>query len=144
MRWRIFKIQREPGFRLNGFDLAFLMLLAGISWVLWRAAPEASFWGLPLYLGGSFFQFCNVFRIGNRLEALWYVPFVVIAGYGLGTNDLERFWWFVVMVLEPIKWGLVAYRVLHGPYRGIGYRWVARYRAQNTRTASASEKVKLD
>jgi hypothetical protein len=122
MKLRIFEVQKEPGFRLSVADLGFVVLLAVVSLLLRWLFPGTSHWGLPLYLGGSFFLFCNVFRIGNRLEICWYVPFTVLAAYGVGTDGMDRFWWQVLFVLEPIKWALVGYRVMRGPYWGAGHR----------------------
>ena len=118
----LYKIQRTPGFRFNGVDLMFIALLCGLSLWLYRAIPNSSAFGLPLYLGLSFFLFCNVFRIGNRLEPFWYIPFFVVTLYCLNEFDLALFWAAVIYFLEPLKWILIAYQFWKGPYRGIGSR----------------------
>lgn len=124
MKWRTFEVQRdEPGFRLNLTDLLFIVLLLGISITLHRMAMPFTITGLVLYLGLSFFLFCNVFRIGNRLEAWWYPLFVVAAGWGLGWQQLESMWWIILTVLEPLKWLLITAKIRSGDYVGAGYRW---------------------
>ena len=37
--------------------------------------PDSNMYWLPPYVGLSFFLFCNVFRIGSRMEIFWYMPF---------------------------------------------------------------------
>jgi len=87
MRWRTFEIQREPGFRLNLIDLFLIVALVAAS-VAWSIVfPYQYLFLLPIYVGGSFFLFCNVFRIGNRMEMPWYVTFVVITVYGFSQSE---------------------------------------------------------
>ena len=76
---------------------------------------------MPLYLAMSFFLFCNVFRIGNRLESFWYIPFTLIAGYSVYTMDMHLFWVAAAFILEPLKWILIGYRIKKGPYIGLMY-----------------------
>ena len=123
MKWRTFEIQREPGFRLNLTDLAFIALLLSISSALYLIEMPLPLVALVLYLGLSFFFFCNVFRIGNRLEAWWYLPFAAVASWGLGWQQLEPMWWIILTVLEPWKWLLIGYCIRGGDYVGVGYRW---------------------
>jgi hypothetical protein len=110
---------QPPGFRIDVVDVVFLCLLAALSAGLATLPVEGGLAAIPLYLGVSFFLFCNVFRIGNRLEVFWYVPFTLIALYCLHTMDLQRFWSLVLWGLEPLKWVLIVYRVWRGPYHGI-------------------------
>ena len=124
MKWLTFEIHREPGFRLNLTDMLFIGFLVGFAGLLYM--PGSTFHWLPVYLGLSFFLFCNVFRIGSRLEIFWYVPFTLFAAYALHTDNLHRFWWLALPMLELIKWGLIAYRIWRGPYVGIAYRYLAR------------------
>ena len=126
MPWRTFEIQRAPGFRFNLTDLIFLVFLGALGGALFYIAPDSSLGWIPLYLGASFFLFCNVFRIGNHLEPFWYVPFTLCAGAAIYTFRLEWFWWAVLGLLEPLKWGLIGYRIWRGPYVGAGYRLLAR------------------
>jgi len=110
---------QPPGLRIDRVDSAFIALLAALAAVLWVAMPYQGLQWLPLYLGSTFFLFCNVFRIGNRLEPLWYVPFTLAAIYCLYTLQIALLWQIVIWVLEPLKWGLIAYRIVKGPYVGV-------------------------
>lgn len=122
MKWLTFEVQREPGFRFNLTDLIFIALLLLISTVLYLLAMPLLLVWLVLYLGLSFFLFCNVFRIGNHLEPWWYIPFALVAVWGIGWQQLEWMWLIVLTVLEPWKWMLIAYRIRRGNYVGVGYR----------------------
>jgi len=121
MQAKLFNARRgqPPGLRIDRVDIVFIALLAGLSAVLWVAVPYEGLQWLPLYLGSTFFLFCNVFRIGNRLEQLWYVPFTLVAIYCLYTLQISLLWQIVAWVLEPLKWGLIAYRIVKGPYVGV-------------------------
>lgn len=123
MKWRTFEVQREPGFRLNLIDLIFIALLTVFSGVLYLVAMPALLVALVPYLGLSFFLFCNVFRIGNRLEPWWYIPFALFALGGIGVQQLEWMWWGILGVLEPWKWWLIGYRIRQADYVGLGYAW---------------------
>jgi hypothetical protein len=122
VKWRTFEVQREPGFRLNLTDLAFIALLLSISSALYLIEMTLPLVALVIYLGLSFFLFCNVFRIGNHLEPWWYLPFAMLAGWGVGWQQLESMWWIILTVLEPWKWLLIGYRIRSGHYVGAGYR----------------------
>ncbi len=124
MKWLTFRIQREPGFRLNLTDMIFIVFLGALSWGFSRVTIESGIHLLPLYLGGSFFLFCNVFRIGEALEAFWYVPFTAVAGLGLLRPEL--FWPLALVLLEPLKVGLIVYRIRRGPYVGVFHEWLGR------------------
>jgi hypothetical protein len=123
-----FKVKRSPGFRLNLADILFVTGLCGISFYVYSLHPELSLYGLPLYLGASFFCFCNIFRIGNKLEPFWYVPFFIIAAYCLTDINTALFWKLVLYVLEPWKWILITYHITQCPYYGLGYLWVNNYK----------------
>ncbi len=116
MKWRTFEIQREPGFRFNLLDLLLILALVAASGGWYALFADDYLYLLPLYVGGSFFLFCNVFRIGNRLELLWSLAFVALTAYGLGQADFP--WLLVLAVSEAIKWGLIAWRIRRGPYLG--------------------------
>ena len=125
MKWLTFKIQREPGFRFNLIDISFIVLLCALSALIFNQLPDKSLFWIPLYLGLSFFLFCNVFRIGNRLEPFWYIPFTIVTGISLYTFDMPLFWWLVLLFLEPLKWVLIIYHIKKRPYAGIYYRKLA-------------------
>lgn len=79
MKFLTFDVQKEPGFRFNLTDLIFLILL-GLSSVLIHHfyGTFYSLYLLPLYIGFTFFLFCNVFRVGRSLELIWIVSFLLI------------------------------------------------------------------
>ena len=134
MRWRTFEVQREPGFRLNLADLALIAALLAVS-LAWRAVyAEQHLWLLPLYVGFSFFLFCNVFRIGNRTEVPWYAVFVAIAGWGLTRDEFP--WGPMLVVCETLKVVLIAWRIWRGPYVGAFHHRLARIPA--TRPGSSA------
>ncbi len=126
MKWLTFRVQKAPGFRFNLTDLGLLLILLAVAAALYWYVPGRSLFAIPLYVGLSFFLFCNVFRIGNKLEPIWYVPFSVLAVYGVCTLDLRLFWLLLLCVIEPLKWGLITYRIVKGPYWGVFYEKVGR------------------
>jgi hypothetical protein len=121
MKWLTFKVQKSPGFRFNLTDLGLIVLLVATAASLYLYLPQYSFFAIPLYVGMTFFLFCNVFRIGNKLEPLWYIPFFVLAAWGVYTLNMQMFWILVGCVIEPLKWVLIVYRMKKGPYWGICY-----------------------
>jgi len=129
MKWLTFEIQRTPGFRFNLLDLGMIALLVLLAVFLWQVSANLMFAALPLYVGVTFFLFCNVFRIGNRLEPWWYVPFAITAAYCLYRMEPGLLWWLILVIFEPLKWVLIAYRIVRGPYHGAWSR--ARVRAQS-------------
>lgn len=115
-----FKIQRDPGFRFNLIDLILIGILSALSYGIYSMTPAGYYYLLPIYIGFTFFLFCNVFRIGNTLEPFWYIPFVLITL--LFFNDPEVYWKMILGILEPLKLGLILYHIRKGPYVGIGYK----------------------
>ena len=90
MKLLTFDIQKNPGFRFNLTDLIFIVLLGFSSVLIYRFF--GTFYALylfPLYIGFTFFLFCNVFRVGTRLELSLANhskqdqenPFTTIAGF---------------------------------------------------------------
>ena len=110
---------QPPGFRIDRWDVVFLAILGGLSLLIWHLTGLTSLAGLPSYVGLTFFLFCNVFRIGNRLEAFWYVPFTTVAAYFVWAGNLDGLWWAIAFFLEPLKWLLITWKILKGPYVGI-------------------------
>ena len=116
MKWLTFNIQREPGFRFNLTDFILIAVLIAVT-LGWRAVfPVQHLYLLPLYVGGSFFLFCNVFRIGNRMEVPWYLTFVALTVYGFSQAEFP--WLLLLSVCETLKWGLIGYKVRRSPYVG--------------------------
>lgn len=103
-----------------------ILTLIGIAIGIYMLLPGSSAFLIPLYVGLSFFLFCNVFRIGNRLEPIWYVPLVIVAAGSILCQNLTVFWLLVAGLLEPLKWILIAYRIWKGPYRGVFHGWLSR------------------
>jgi len=128
MNWLTFKIQRSPGFRFNLIDLLLILFLLSLAVTLYYLVHGSTIFWVPLYLGLSFFLFCNIFRIGNRLEPWWYIPFFLIAVYCLLIQDIILFWWLVVLFLEPLKWILILYHLFRRPYHGAFHEYVSRLR----------------
>lgn len=128
MRLRTFEIQREPGFRLNLIDLGLIAGLAAASAAWYAIFPEQHLYLLPAYVGLSFFLFCNVFRIGNRVEPIWYVAFTAMAVWGLSREVFP--WLALLAVCETLKWALIVWRIRRGPYVGAFHRTLARWSAR--------------
>ena len=118
MKWLRYN-RESPGFRFNLMDLGLILMLSILSAYIYKVTSLASIAFIPLYLGISFFLFCNVFRIGNRIEPFWYIPFTASAIYGISTENFREFWIIVIYVLEPLKWFLIFFRIKRGPYVGI-------------------------
>jgi len=116
-------VRHEAGFRLNLVDIMLLTVVGLLSWfgreALSDPFAEHHQYLIPVYVGLSFFLCCNVFRIGNRLEAIWYIPFVGLSLYGLTRPDI--YWLLVLGVCEPLRAMLVAYRISKGNYAGAFY-----------------------
>jgi hypothetical protein len=124
MKRLTFKIQHEPGFRFNLTDLLLILFLFLVSCTLYKLDPSGFFYLLPLYVGLSFFMFCNLFRIGDRLEAAWYIPFIIITVFSFNRPDI--YWKLILIVCEPLKAGLIIYHVRKGNYTGIFYEQLSR------------------
>lgn len=80
MKFLTFDVQKEPGFRFNLTDLIFIVLLGLSSVLIYRFfGTFYALYLLPLYIGFTFFLFCNVFRVGTRMELIWIVSFFIIS-----------------------------------------------------------------
>ncbi len=119
MKFLTFEIQKAPGFRFNLIDLIFILLLAMASLGLYRSFDTfMSLYILPLYVGFTFFLFCNVFRVGTRKELWWIVLFFMIAV----TNYLVlgvAWFWPTVVIAGMVQVVLVVLQVRSDDYRGI-------------------------
>ena len=127
MKWLTFEIQREPGFRFNLIDLMLIAALVAASALWYAVFPDQHLYLLPLYVGASFFLFCNVFRIGNRMEPPWYLCFVALTVYGIAQPEFP--WLLLLAVCESLKWALIGYRIWRGPYHGAFHRQVSKLRS---------------
>lgn len=119
-----------PGFRLSVSDLGLIGVVCLFAWLIHEMMPGLTLYLLPLYIGATFFLFCNVFRIGNRLERFWYLPFTSAAAYAIYFMDLDLLWLLVWWVFEPLKWSLIGYRIVEGPYQGIFHEPVTRWHSR--------------
>jgi len=104
---------------LNLIDIAILISVSLLSWFGSDAFSDHYLYLIPIYVGFSFFLFCNVFRIGNRLEPIWYVPFVLLTLYGLARPEI--YWLLILGVCEPLRIALILYRIRKGDYVGAFY-----------------------
>lgn len=87
MKLLIFKRQKEAGFRINLVDIIFILLLFLFSWYIYSLVQSYAFlYLLPLYIGFTFFLFCNVFRVSSKTEIIWTIYF--------GTISLVTFYFF--------------------------------------------------
>jgi len=121
VKWLTFKIQRKSGFRFNITDLIFIIVAGGLSLLIYQGAPKISLYLIPVYLVFSFFLFCNVFRIGHKMEIFWYIPFTLISIISLYNFDFELFWYAALLILEPVKWTLIILKIKSDSYHGIFY-----------------------
>ncbi|PCJ59973.1 MAG: hypothetical protein COA79_09205 [Planctomycetota bacterium] len=120
MRWGpflTFSVQKEAGFRFNLIDLGLICFLSITSWLLLPVLKEGYLFLIPLYIGYSFFLFCNVFRIGNKLEPFWYIPFSIALYLLIQKPNL--FWWIILPIFESLKFILITIKIKSGSYHGI-------------------------
>ena len=113
---RVFEQRREPGFRCNLADIAMLAASLGASaWLHTQELGPISW--LPAYVTGTFFLFCNVFRVGPVQEVTWAVVMVATC---LATMALDLpFWWTVLPVTVPATAAVVAWAYVTGRHKGI-------------------------
>ena len=79
MKFQIFKVQKEVGFRINLVDILFIMFLISASiYIRMEIGYLDNIYLLPLYVGFTFFLFCNVFRLTTKYELIWTVIFAVV------------------------------------------------------------------
>ena len=122
MKWLTFKIQKQAGFRFNLIDSLLILATFILSLSLYKYTPKITLYLIPLYLVFSFFLFCNVFRIRNKLEVTWYIPFTLLSISAVYQFDFSFFWYGVVFILEPVKWSLIIYTIKSGSYVGAFYK----------------------
>jgi hypothetical protein len=120
-----FRIKRSPGFRLNLTDLILIGILIGLSVFIHGITTDYYYYLLPIYLGVTFFLFCNIFRVGNRVEPWWYITFLIITVTTV--HEPELYWPLMLGICVPLQVLLIIYRIWRGPYLGVGYQWVGKY-----------------
>jgi len=76
----ISKVKKEAGFRINIVDIIFIGLLGYASYYLYTVLGDKdNLYLLPLYVGFTFFLFCNVFRLRTKEELIWTLFFMLSA-----------------------------------------------------------------
>ena len=122
MKFLTFNVQKEPGFRFNLTDLIFIVLL-GLSSILihYFFGTYYTLYLVPLYIGFTFFVFCNVFRVETRMELIWIVSFLLIT---MITYYLFEQKWFVMAtllssLLQAIQ---ILFHIRTEAYKGIFYK----------------------
>ena len=77
MKIPISNVQKEAGFRINFVDIFFIFLLIFGAYALYDVLGTLeNLYLLPLYVGFTFFLFCNVFRLRTKEELLWTLFFL--------------------------------------------------------------------
>lgn len=66
-----------------------------------------------------------MFRVGNRIEPLWYIPFGIAMMYSVYRMEVD--WTLLLLIFVPLQIALILYRVIRGPYLGILYEKVGKY-----------------
>jgi len=117
---QIFKVQKEKGFRINLVDIVFILLLIGFSVFIYTYLGDLGYYFLlPLYVGFSFFLFCNVFRLRTKDEMIWTFLFLMIVGitfYFFPNN------WVIYTISSSfiIQTVLIVLDIGSEGYRGVG------------------------
>ena len=76
----ISKVKKEAGFRMNIIDVVFIGLLGSASYYIYTILGSSeNLYLLPLYVGFTFFLFCNVFRLRTKEELIWTLSFLITA-----------------------------------------------------------------
>jgi len=120
MKFQIFKVQKEKGFRINLVDIIFILLLMGASSYIYKTVETMGYYFLlPLYVGFTFFLFCNVFRLKTKDEMLWTLFFIAITTITL--NFFEAYWVLLTIFISFLFQLLLIIRNFRSEgYRGVG------------------------
>ena len=95
----ISKVKKEAGFRINLVDILFIGLLIFSSYYLYNLLGSMeNLYILPLYVGFTFFLFCNVFRLRTKDEFLWTLFFLLVST--ITFNFFRENWVFTSMALS--------------------------------------------
>ena len=122
MNIRIFDVQKEKGFRINLVDILFIALLIGSSVYIYTQLGNLGYYFLlPLYVGFSFFLFCNVFRLKTRDEMIWTFLFLTIVS--ITFEHFPNSWViYTIGASFVIQAVLIVFHVGSEGYRGVGAR----------------------
>ena len=112
------KVRKEPGFRFSIADACFIFtgILATI--LLWYYCRSIMFL-CPMVIC-HFFLFCNVFRIGQKLEYIWSIIFVVNVLFWLNMAALE--WYNIILTQSAITLTVIVIAIFRDDYHGVGYK----------------------
>jgi len=119
---QIFKVQKEKGFRINVVDVIFILLLIASSVFIYSYLGDLGYYFLlPLYVGFSFFLFCNVFRLRTKDEMIWTFLFLTIVGvtFNLFPNNWVLYTISSSFLIQAV---LIVLHVGSEGYRGVGAR----------------------
>jgi len=121
MKIQIFKVQKEKGFRINLVDIIFILLLILSSFYIYEKVNDIGYYFLlPLYVGFTFFLFCNLFRLRTKDEILW-VFFFLISSL-LTMQYFENHWVLYTILLSFSFQSILIMRHFRSEgYRGIWY-----------------------
>ena len=120
MNIRVFDVQKEKGFRINVLDMIFIALLIGSSVAIYSYIGALGYYFLlPLYVGFTFFLFCNVFRLRTRDEMIWTFLFLTIVG--ITFEHFPNSWvLYTIGASFCIQVVLIVFHVGSEGYRGVG------------------------
>ncbi len=89
-------------------DYLIYMIIIGAALGLNKLMPGTFYFLVPLYIGITFYLFCNVFRVGNAPEALWYTVFIAVT---LATMLRPYLYVFLIAVVcVPLQAGIIIWR----------------------------------
>jgi len=115
----IFKVKKEAGFRINFVDMLFITLLIFASYYLHtELGNQENLYLLPLYVGFTFFLFCNVFRLRTKEELIWTLFFLVSSfmSFSFFHESWVLLTFFLSSLLQVVLIGLA---ISSDGYRGI-------------------------
>ena len=119
MKIPISKVKKEAGFRINLVDIIFIGLLGSTSYYLYTVLGDKdNLYLLPLYMGFTFFLFCNVFRLRTKEELIWTLFFLLSAS--ITFNFFYAHWVAITLGLSSLLQAiLIGFAVGSDGYRGI-------------------------
>ena len=115
----ISKVKKEVGFRINLVDIIFITLLTSVSYYLYTILGSSeNLYFLPLYVGFTFFLFCNVFRLRTKDELMWTL-FFLLSSF-VTYNFFHTHWVVITLGLSSlIQSVLIGLAIGSSGYRGV-------------------------
>ena len=115
----ISKVKKEVGFRINFIDIIFIVLIGTASYYLYTILGRSeNLYLLPLYVGFTFFLFCNVFRLRTKDELIWTL-FFLLSSF-VTYNLVPAHWVAITLSLSSLLQAvLIGFAVRSDGYRGI-------------------------